>query len=132
MSGEFAQFHSLCVSGKYTQCKSVQRFLSCSVFDESKKLPSTYLTKVDSFVQCMYSAKEQFLSMYSAKTAKEIPEIFLQQLAASFKGTVESLQSHMIFTMSHWSSGLTCLLLATRVTGSNPRGGTYVKPGFSC
>jgi hypothetical protein len=45
---------------------------------------------------------------------------------------VESLQSHMILTMSHWSSGLTCLLPATRVTGSNPQGGTYVKPGFSC
>jgi hypothetical protein len=36
---------------------------------------------------------------------------------------VESLQSHMILTMSHWSSGLTCLLLATRVTGSNALGG---------
>jgi hypothetical protein len=46
--------------------------------------------------------------------------------------SVESLQSHMILTMSHWSSGLTCLLPATRVTGSNPLGGTYVKPGFSC
>ncbi len=45
---------------------------------------------------------------------------------------VESLQSHMILTMSHWSSGLTCLLPATRITGSNPLGGTYVKPGFSC
>jgi hypothetical protein len=45
---------------------------------------------------------------------------------------VESLQSHMILTMSHWSSGLTCLLPATRDTGSNPLGGTYVKPGFSC
>jgi hypothetical protein len=43
---------------------------------------------------------------------------------------VESLQSHMILTMSHWSSGLTCLLPATRVTGSNPLGGTYVKLGF--
>ncbi len=36
---------------------------------------------------------------------------------------VESLQSHMILTMSHCSSGLTCLLPATRVTGSNPLGG---------
>jgi hypothetical protein len=45
---------------------------------------------------------------------------------------VESLQSHMILTMSHWSNGLTSLLPATRVTGSNPLGGTYVKPGFSC
>ncbi len=36
---------------------------------------------------------------------------------------VESLQSHMILTMSHWSSGLTCLLPVTRVTGSNPHGG---------
>jgi hypothetical protein len=26
----------------------------------------------------------------------------------------------------------TCLLPATRVTGSNPLGGTNVKPGFSC
>ncbi len=32
--------------------------------------------------------------------------------------------------MSHWSSGLTCLLPATRVTGSNPQGGSYVKPGL--
>ncbi len=47
-------------------------------------------------------------------------------------GVVESLQSHMVLTMSHWSSGLTCLLPATRVTGSNPQGGTYVEPGFSC
>ncbi len=38
--------------------------------------------------------------------------------------TVESLQSHMILTMPHWFSGLTCLLPAKR--------GTYVKPGFSC
>jgi hypothetical protein len=45
---------------------------------------------------------------------------------------VESLQSHMILTMSHWSSGLTCLLPVTRDPGSNPLGGTYVKPGFSC
>ncbi len=36
---------------------------------------------------------------------------------------MESLQSHMILTMSHWSSGLTCLLPVTRVTGSNPLGG---------
>ncbi len=36
---------------------------------------------------------------------------------------VESLQSRMILAMSHWSSGLTCLLPATRVTGSNPLGG---------
>ncbi len=42
---------------------------------------------------------------------------------------VERLQSHMILTMSHWSSGLTCLLPATRVTGSNPVRGTCVKPG---
>jgi hypothetical protein len=35
---------------------------------------------------------------------------------------MESLQSHMILTMSHWSSGLTCLLPPTRVTGSNPLG----------
>ncbi len=42
---------------------------------------------------------------------------------ARFVPTVESLQSRMILTMSHWSSGLTCLLPATRVTGSNPLGG---------
>ncbi len=48
------------------------------------------------------------------------------------KADVQSLQSHIILTMSHWSSGLTCLLPVTRVTGSNPLGGTYVNPGFSC
>ncbi len=47
-------------------------------------------------------------------------------------GPVESLQSHMILTMSHWSSGLTCMLPATSVTDSNPLGGTNVKLGFSC
>jgi hypothetical protein len=35
---------------------------------------------------------------------------------------VESLQSHMILTMSHWSSGLTCLLPVTRDPGSIPWG----------
>jgi hypothetical protein len=51
---------------------------------------------------------------------------------SSICATVESLQSHFILTMSHWSSGLTCLLSVTRDPGSNPQGGTYVKPGFSC
>ncbi len=35
---------------------------------------------------------------------------------------MQTLQSHLILTMSHWSSGLTCLLPASRVTGSNPLG----------
>ncbi len=43
---------------------------------------------------------------------------------------VESLQSHMILTMSHWSSGLTCLLPTTRVTGSNPLGGYLCGTGI--
>jgi hypothetical protein len=43
---------------------------------------------------------------------------------------VESLQSHFILTMSHWSSGLP-VFLVTRDPGSNPQGGTNVKPGFS-
>jgi hypothetical protein len=47
----------------------------------------------------------------------------LASLFDLFHPPVESLQSHMILTMSHWSSGLTCLLPATRVTGSNPLGG---------
>jgi hypothetical protein len=57
---------------------------------------------------------------------------FVNPQARLNSGAVESLQSLMILTMSHWSSGLTCLLPATRVTGSNPQGGTYVKLGFSC
>jgi hypothetical protein len=36
----------------------------------------------------------------------------------------------MILTMSHWSSGLTCLLPATRVTGSNPLGGYLCETGI--
>jgi hypothetical protein len=32
--------------------------------------------------------------------------------------------------MSHWSSGLTCLLPATRVTGSNPLGGYFSETGI--
>jgi hypothetical protein len=43
--------------------------------------------------------------------------------SGNYQEGVESLQSHLILTMSHWSSGLTCLLPATRVTGSNPLGG---------
>ncbi len=58
--------------------------------------------------------------------------VFLKGHLLKRKTPVESLQSHMILTMSHWSSGLTCLLPATRVTGSNPLGGTYVEPGYSC
>ncbi len=48
---------------------------------------------------------------------------------------VEILQSHSILTMSHhvslvqWTNPL---LPVTRDLGSNPLGGTYVKPGFSC
>ncbi len=44
--------------------------------------------------------------------------------------TVQSLQSHMILTMSHWSSGLTCLHPVTRVTGSNPLGGYLCESGI--
>ncbi len=54
------------------------------------------------------------------------------QAATGLENIVQSLQSHMILSMSHWSSGLTCLLPITRVTGSNPLGDIYVKPGFSC
>jgi hypothetical protein len=43
---------------------------------------------------------------------------------------MQSLQSHMILNMSHWSSGLTCLLPATRVTGSNPLGGYLCETGI--
>ncbi len=56
----------------------------------------------------------------------------VRQAATGLENIVQTLQSHMILSMSHWSSGLTCLLLVTRVTGSNPLGGTCVKPGFSC
>ncbi len=45
---------------------------------------------------------------------------------------VESLQSHFILTMTHWSSGLPVYFPPQRNPGSNPQGGTYVKPGFSC
>ncbi len=33
---------------------------------------------------------------------------------------MQTLQSHVFLTMSHWSSGLTCLLPVTRDPGSNP------------
>ncbi len=39
-----------------------------------------------------------------------------------------SHDSHHV-SLVQWT---TCLLPATRVTGSNPLGGTYVKQGFSC
>jgi hypothetical protein len=45
---------------------------------------------------------------------------------------VESLQSHFILTMSYWSSGLSVCFPVMRDPGSNPQGGTYVKPDFSC
>ncbi len=63
--------------------------------------------------------------------------VCVQQYSVQCKGynligvtSVESLQSHMILTMSHWSSGLTCLLPATRVTGSNPLGGYLCETGI--
>ncbi len=43
---------------------------------------------------------------------------------------VESLQSHMILTMSHWSSGLTCLHPVTSDPGSNPLGGYLCETGI--
>jgi hypothetical protein len=39
-----------------------------------------------------------------------------------------SLHSHHV-SLVQWT---TCLLPVTRDPGSNPQGGTYVKPGFSC
>jgi hypothetical protein len=39
-----------------------------------------------------------------------------------------SLHSHHV-SLVQWT---TCLLPVTRDSGSNPLGGTYVKPGFSC
>ncbi len=59
-------------------------------------------------VQCLY------ISCY-VTVNKPVLSYLLSRLRP-----VESLQSHMILTMSHWSSGLTCLLPATRVIGSNP------------
>jgi hypothetical protein len=44
--------------------------------------------------------------------------------------SVESLLSHTILTMSHWSSGLTCLLPFTRDPGSNPLGGYLCETGI--
>ncbi len=56
--------------------------------------------------------------------AAGLPSGFTTDGVGCWEGSpVETLQSHMILTMSHWSSGLTCLLPATRVTGSNPLGG---------
>jgi hypothetical protein len=82
-----------------------------------------------STVQYMYLGDENLMNnLFVPLTGFFPPGI----RSATKHKSVESLQSHMILTMSHWSSGLTCLLPATRVTGSNPLGGTYVKPGFSC
>jgi hypothetical protein len=64
--------------------------------------------------------------------AAGLPSDFTTTSRLLGRSPVESLQSHMILTMSQWSSGLTYLLPATRVTGSNPLGDIYVKPGFSC
>ncbi len=72
-----------------------------------------------------------FLSRFHARCRSPLP-LHNRRSRPLGGSPVESLQSHFILTMSHWSSGLTCLLPATRVTGSNPLGGTYVKPGFSC
>jgi hypothetical protein len=52
------------------------------------------------------------------------------QKSGKYETSVESLQSHMILTMSHWSSGLTCLFPATRDTGSNPLGGYLCETGI--
>jgi hypothetical protein len=44
---------------------------------------------------------------------------------------VESLQSHFILTMSHWSSGLPICFLSQGTQVQIPWGGTYVKLVFS-
>jgi hypothetical protein len=46
--------------------------------------------------------------------------------------TVESLQSHFILTMSHWSSRLPVYFPSQWTQVQIPGGGTYVKPGLSC
>jgi hypothetical protein len=48
------------------------------------------------------------------------------------KDNVQSLQSPMILTMSHWSSGLPVCFPPQGTQVQIPWGGTYVKPGFSC
>jgi hypothetical protein len=58
--------------------------------------------------------------------------LLASQLTESAAGgsPVESLQSHMILTMSHWSSGLTCLISVTRDPGSIPQGGYLCETGI--
>jgi hypothetical protein len=63
-----------------------------------------------------------FLSRFHARCRSPL-WLHKRQIRLLGRSRVESLQSHMILTMSHWSSGLICLLPATRVTGSNPLGG---------
>jgi hypothetical protein len=55
---------------------------------------------------------------------------FTTDIVSLWGSPVESLQSHCIHTMSHWSRGLPIPIM--KDLGSNPQGGTYVKPGFSC
>ncbi len=44
----------------------------------------------------------------------------------------ENLQSHIILTMSHWSSVLPVCFPSQGAWVQNPCGGTNVKQGFSC
>ncbi len=65
----------------------------------------------------------QILPYLHTYRSRDFHPILFHFIPHPLVGIVESLQSHMILTMSHWSSGLTCLLPVTRDTGSKPQGG---------
>jgi hypothetical protein len=73
-----------------------------------------------------------FLAMESGRFMKKKSEVKNLMLLTLYGKFVESLQSHMIFTMSDWSSGLPVCFLPQGTQVQIPWGGTYVKPGFSC
>ncbi len=57
------------------------------------------------------------------KKFRKVQKLLSPIRVSLFTFSYGSQQSHMIFTMSHWSSGLTCLLPVTRDPGSNHLGG---------
>ncbi len=78
----------------------------------------------------IWAQYEQIYSAYSANTHSKILCLKIYSIPhITYRFTCrEPAISHD----SHHVSLVQCLLPATRVTGSNPLGGTYVKPGFSC
>ncbi len=115
-----------CFEAKWSETKA--KFFR---FDAKK-----VLFRLFSHLKCNKNEMKRKGNEKEAKTSKRKrikwnPRIICKEMKKNIKDCGEPAISHDSHHVS-LVQGTTCLLPATRDTGSNPQGGTYLKPGFSC